>query len=940
MYLALIALLLGVALALVSTGLTRKRRGLVVVGILLGLFGLSFFALLDFWAELLWYRSLGFERRFWTVVLAQLGCGFGGALAGYLITMLLTLPSPRAGRGASIWPGIAGAFLGAVLGLNAWGVVLMFLNQITAGMTEPILGRDVGFYLFSLPFYDLIRRFLSLLAALSLAVALASAFLHLSQAGVEAKVPESKRAYRPIYLPLAVWILTFAWGQYLNRFHLMTSQLGVVAGPGWTDVHVRMPGYTVAAAVALVCAAGLLVPPVRNGLAALVRSLYRSRRPTGRLTHAPELATFIIPPVVLAVAWALALILAPALAQWLRVEPNEITMEREYIGHNISFTRHAFGMSGMQEHEFPVSSALTRETIDANRDLLSEVRLWDWRALADVYEQFQEIRLYYTFPDVDIDRYTIGDEYRQVMISPREMDIGNLPADSQTFVNQRFKYTHGYGLTMSTVSEFTEEGLPNLLIKDIPPKSVHPSLQVDRPQIYYGMLTRTPALVNTKEAEFDYPSGDENAYTRYDGHGGVQLSSLWRKFIYGWKFDGTRFLLSGYPTKESRILFRRQILERVRRIAPFLTFESDPYVVLDQGRLYWIVDAYTSSDRFPYSEPFAPRPDHGFRDLRNSPPIHEEASQLRGANYVRNSVKAVVDAYHGEVSFYLFEPADPIIQVWQRIFPELFKPMEQMPAGLRAHVRYPSTLLLVQGLVYTKYHMTDPAVFYNQEDLWVRATEKYYQRVQPVEPYYVMWKLPGTESPQFVLVLPFTPKNKQVMIGWMAAMCDGDNYGQLLAYKFPKETRLLGPQQVETKIDQDRHLSGQLTLWDQRGSKVIRGNVLAIPIGDTLLYVEPIYLQAETAAYPEIRLVAVMHGDNLSYASTFDEALEGLFDAEGTAAAPAAAGPSDGTDGTRRLIRQANDAFNNYLQLQAEKRFDAAASELSKLQSALEQLSE
>jgi uncharacterized membrane protein (UPF0182 family) len=445
-------------------------------------------------------------------------------------------------------------------------------------------------------------------------------------------------------------------------------------------------------------------------------------------------------------------------------------------------------------------------------------------------------------------------------------------------------------------------------------------------------------VANTKEKEFDYPSGDRNVYTHYEGHGGVQLSSLWRKFIFGWMLDGTRFLLSGYPTADSRVLFRRQVLDRVRRAAPFLIFERDPYVVLDSGRLFWIIDAYTASARFPYSEPFSSQEMLGAaRDRWDRPLAHDVAGQFRGANYVRNSVKVVVDAYHGDVSFYVFDAADPIIKVWQKIFPRLFRARDEMPAGLRAHVRYPSTLLLTQGLVYTKYHMTDPSVFYNQEDLWVRATEKYYQQVQPVEPYYVMWKLPGSDDPQFVLILPFTPKNKQVLIGWMAAMCDGDNYGRLLAYKFPKEKRLLGPQQVETKIDQDRHLSGQLTLWDQRGSKVIRGNVLAIPIEDTLLYVEPIYLQAETAAYPELRLVAVMHGDNLSYAQTFDEALEGLF-------APGAAKPvtrpteAPAAAGTRELINQAAQAFDSYLRLQAEKKFPEAAAELETLQDALERL--
>jgi uncharacterized membrane protein (UPF0182 family) len=558
-----------------------------------------------------------------------------------------------------------------------------------------------------------------------------------------------------------------------------------------------------------------------------------------------------------------------------------------------------------------------------------------------VYKQFQEIRLYYEFVDVDIDRYMISGNYRQVMASARELWLPNLPQQSQTFVNQRFKYTHGNGITLTAVSEFTPEGLPNLLIKDIPPRSDYPELQVTRPQIYYGELTYEHAIVNSEEEEFDYPSGEENVYIHYPGKGGVQLSSLWRKFIYGWKFDGTRLFVSDYPTRESRIMFHRQIAERVRTLAPFIGFDEDPYIVLADGRLHWIIDAYTTSEYYPYSEPFISSEVIQYREGNLTRSLRLEVSDyLSGINYIRNSVKVVVDAFEGTVDFYVFEPEDPMIQVWSRIFPDLFRPMEDMPAELLKHVRYPEDLMLTQGLVYSKYHMSDPTVFYNQEDLWIRATEKYYDRVTPVSPYYIMWQLPGSTDPEFVMILPFTPKNRQVMIGWIAGMCDGDNYGRLLAYKFPKETRVLGPQQVETKIDQDRFLSGQLTLWDQRGSKVIRGNVLAIPIEETLLYVEPIYLQAETAAYPELRLVAVMHGDNLSYAETFQDALRGLFEGVDLAAPEREWEAPAGETSLNNLIKQANDAFEDYLSYQSQKRFGDAARALETLQRALEQLSE
>jgi uncharacterized membrane protein (UPF0182 family) len=554
----------------------------------------------------------------------------------------------------------------------------------------------------------------------------------------------------------------------------------------------------------------------------------------------------------------------------------------------------------------------------------------------EVYKQFQEIRLYYEFPDVDIDRYELGGDYRQVMVSPREMHLGNLPEQSQTFVNRHFKYTHGYGLTLAPVNKFTANGLPELLVKDIPPKAEAPGLTVERPEIYYGELTDTYVVANTKEAEFDFPQGEQNAYTRYEGLGGVQLTNLWRRFVYGYTLGGTRLFLSSYPTEESRILFRRQVRRRAEALAPFLHFDGDPYVVLADGKLYWIIDAYTSSPYYPYSEPFAGAVSTGAQPVALTTPV--EAGYLRGANYVRNSVKAVVDAYEGSVDFYIFEPEDPLVQVWDRVFPGLLKPREEMPEKLRAHVRYPEGFLLTQGLVYAKYHMTDPTVFYNQEDLWVRATEKYYTRVQPVEPYYVMWEPSESDRLEFVQILPFTPKNRQVMIGWIAGMCDGENYGRLLSYRFPKEKRVLGPQQVETKIDQDSYLSGQLTLWDQRGSNVIRGNVLVIPIDDTLLYVEPIYLQAEAAAYPELRLVALMHGDQLSYAETFDEALKGLY---GESAPPSAAPPEEVPTQTRsvdRLAREANEAFENYLQSLADRRFDDASDSLDELSRKLREL--
>ncbi len=479
------------------------------------------------------------------------------------------------------------------------------------------------------------------------------------------------------------------------------------------------------------------------------------------------------------------------------------------------------------------------------------------------------------------------------------------------------------------------------LIKDIPTVSEDSSLNVTQPRIYYGELTNTPAVVNTKQKEFDYPNGNENVYTRYNGKGGVMINSLWRKFLFSWKYDGTQLLFSDYPTDNSRIMFHRQIEERVKLLAPFLKFDNNPYIVLDNGKLYWIIDAYTTSDYYPYSEPFSSDEAIGYKEGNNERSLSASVSEIfNGANYIRNSVKVVVNAFDGSVDFYIIDKNDPIIKVWSKIYPGLLKPISEMTKGLISHIRYPQDMLLTQGLVYEKYHMTDPTVFYNQEDLWVRATEKYYNNIQPVEPYYIVWQLPGSDKPRFSLILPFTPKNRQVLIGWIAGMCDPDNYGKLITYQFPKGKMITGPQQVETKIDQDSFLSGQLTLWDQRGSNVIRGNVLAIPVANTLFYVEPIYLQAETAAYPELRLVVVMHGDDMSYADSFDKALAKFFNTSIASSNEVSRQASTNQNNTpyKGLIRQANEAFNNYLKYSGQKKFPDAAKELEKLQEALNKL--
>ncbi len=934
MYTALFLLFAAIAVFLIYRGQKSKNIPIIITGTVIGLLTLFAPWFMEFWGEKLWFDQLGYNERFWTVWLTKIGLFAAAFIIGGLVIYLLTFSLKEKRQKVIRYLAVGvGALLSGIWMFSDWETVLKFIYRIPTSVTEPILNIQTGFYLFVLPFLNTIYSTLLMLSIIALAASLITSFRTTENENSNVRLRDDFHRNTSLFISLGFLLIVLAFGKYLSRFALLFSQQGVVSGPGWTDDNIRLPMLLLMAVIT--AAAGILtmIPATRKKIA----------RVFGQKNGNNKLQELLILPGLTFALWLITLSLVPSLFQWLKVEPNEITVERPYIKNNIEFTRKGFHLNKVEENEFPANENLSQQTVTSNKNLLDNIRLWDYRALDAVFKQFQEIRLYYEFSDVDIDRYTIDGKYSEVMISAREMETGNLPAESQTFVNKRFKYTHGYGIALNRVNEFTREGLPNLLVKDIPPVSRFSELEVNRPEVYYGELTDDFVVVNTNEKEFDYPSGENNIYAQYQGDGGVQLSNLWRKFLYGSKYGGTRFLLSGYPTHESRIMLHRQISERVKALAPFLKFDDDPYVVLNEGRLHWIIDAYTTTGIYPYSEPFSSMERNGYKQGEMDRSLYSRISDhLQGQNYIRNSVKITVDAYSGEVKLYVYEDEDPLIKVYKRIFPGLLKEKSEMPKGLQNHVRYPADMLLIQGLVYSKYHMTDPAVFYNQEDLWVRATEKYYNNVQPVEPYYIMWQQPGTDKMEFSLILPFTPKDKQVMIGWIAGLCDGDNYGRFLAYKFPKEKRILGTQQVETKIDQDSYLSGQLTLWDQRGSNVIRGNVLAIPIDGTILYVEPIYLQSETSAYPELRLVAVMHNDNLSYAETFDEALAGLYE-EGEQSIQATSGETvepRAPQTIRQLIDKANAAFENYLESMQRKKFNDAAVALEDLQHSLQQLSD
>ncbi|MBA7545944.1 hypothetical protein ES705_38326 [subsurface metagenome] len=535
--------------------------------------------------------------------------------------------------------------------------------------------------------------------------------------------------------------------------------------------------------------------------------------------------------------------------------PNEGTKERPYILNNIESTRIAYGLDKIKEEEFPVKEEISFEDIEKNDETIRNIRLWDWRPIKQTLKQIQAIRLYYDFNSVDVDRYYFNGNYQQVMVSPRELDKDKIPEQARTWVNEVLTYTHGYGVVVNPVNKISGEGLPELLIKDIPPVS-SVNLAITRPEIYYGEITKGYVIVKTKAKEFDYPKGDENVYSTYAGNGGMPVSSPWRRILFSIKYSNMQILLTTNLTSDSRIMINRNIQERVKKVAPFLGYDKDPYMVISkEGKLFWIQDAYTISSNYPYSTPVS----GGY------------------FNYIRNSVKVVIDAYNGTMDFYIIDQKDPVVEVYNNIFPQLFKNFDQMPEDLKQHIRYPKDLFQVQAELYSTYHMTDPDVFYNKEDYWTIPNEIYAETEIKMEPYYIITKLPGHEREEFILMTPFTPSTKNNMIAWLAAKNDQPDYGNLIVYKFPKEKLIFGPMQIEARIDQNSEISQQLTLWGQKGSTVIRGNLLVIPIEESIIYVEPLYLRAEMGEIPELKRVIVSNGSDVVMGNDLEEALGKLF---------------------------------------------------------------
>src|SRR5262247_2998374 len=744
-----------------------------------------------------------------------------------------------------------------------WETVLGYLNATPFGVVDPLFNYDLSFFVFTLPMWRLVHGWALTLVVATIVLTLAIYVLQRSLV-LTSRGPRLAAGARSHLLVLGAAALGLkAIGFWLDRFELVFSPRGIVFGAAYTDIYASLPVLGALAVFAALCAVACLAQIARSGLRLVAGGL-----------------------IALALVWVVGLGVYPALLQRFRVTPNELAAERPFIGHNIRMTRQAYGLDRIVEREFPADEALDARALERNAATVKNIRLWDYRPLLRTFAQLQEIRTYYKFVDVDNDRYVVNGEYRQLMLSPRELSYQHLQG-GRNWINEHLTYTHGYGVVVGPVTRITPEGLPEFFVKDIPPQSSGGFLAVTRPEIYFGEISNEYVLVRTRSQELDYPRGDQNVYTRYAGLGGIPITSWVRRLAFAARFGEPKIILSDDITSESRILMNREIAPRIQRIAPFFRYDRDPYLVVnDGGRLVWMLDGYTTTDRYPYADP------------------------VRGmGNYIRNSVKVTVDAYDGVVTFYVADATDPIVRAYARGFPSLLKPLAQMPADLQRHIRYPEDFFAIQARKYAIYHMEDPQVFYNKEDLWAVPRRTVEAREREMEPYFTIMRLPGESREEFILLTLFNPSRRDNMIAWLAARSDPPNYGRLVVYNFPKQKLVYGPRQIDARIDQDPVISQQLALWNQRGSTVIRGSLLAIPIDQSLIYVQPLYLAAsEQGALPELRRVIVAYGNQIAMEPTLEQSLARVFGgraAPASSAAPADAVTAAALTGTRQLAQRA-----------------------------------
>jgi uncharacterized protein len=875
----------------------------------------------EFYTDWLWFKEVGYEQVFLRSLtvhaIVTVGAGIVAflLLAGSLLFAMRALrprpfmvATPQGPQTITVDPStlrplvvVAAAVVSLMIGLYAggrWELWLYYLHGTPFGKADPILGYDIGFYLFTLPLLEHLEGLLLFLLFLMIGTGLVAYVLG-GEVGLHPThgVTVSQAATRHLGLLAAGLLLVLAFGAWLQVPDVMTARSGVVWGASYVDVHARMPALRVLSGAAVL------------GAAIAVWAAF-SRRGVLRLVLAGALYVLV----------ALAGSAYAAVIQRFVVAPNEQVRETPFITHNIHATRAAFALDRVLEKPLSGEAHLTRADLERNAATIENVPLWNDRPLLDTFGQLQEIRTYYDFVAVDNDRYTIDGKYRQIMLSARELNSQSLP--SRTWINERLTFTHGYGLTLGPVNEVTREGLPVLFIRDLPPVSTK-DLQVTQPAIYYGELPNDHVFVNTKTEEFDYPRGDDNVFAAYKGTGGVALSNTFRRLMFAIRFRSTDTFFSPNLSTSSRVMLYRRIAERVERIAPFLEYDPDPYLTISGGRLVWMQDVYTTSSRYPYS------------------------TQVRGINYIRNSVKVTIDAYHGTTAFHLVDPSDPVAQTVAKMFPGLLRPLNAMPEDLRTRLRYPQQIFALQASMFATYHMLNPAVFYNREDQWEIPAFDIGGQPQAMHPYYTIMKLPGEAGPEYIQMLPFTPRQKDNLAAWMVARSDGAHYGQLAVFQFPKQTVIFGPKQVAARISQDQVIAPQITLWNQQGSEVIQGTLLVIPIEESLIYIRPLYLRAAGGSIPELKRVIVAYQNQIVMEETLDASLERIFPAGTRVPQPSAAGTAAPAAPTQveapstdiaALAAQARDHYQRALQAQREGNWALYGEEIRKLGEVLQRM--
>lgn len=930
----------------------RPKKGLsfvvmVIVVILVLLIGCA-----GFLTNWMWFDSLGYEKVFWTKFLSQLEIGVPVFLAAMLLVRIYLkslkkhyfievesheIPDEKRlnkiSWGMSV---VFGLLVGLTAGASTWMDFRQFANATSFGLKDPLFHLDISFYVFKLAFLTKANNIV-------LGIVVGVVIITLLYYGIlmtvrtpdvferepeEPEGPETSgknaipftRKYRKkpsekrtldlnndnmiqllhiasgkLTLLGIVFYLMVAMDFLMRQFDLLHVHTGAVYGAGFTDVNVKLWVYRLIMVLSIV------------GAVTLCHHMHRK-----------EPKKLVRIPIAIVAVGLLGGVVSFAV-QNLLVSPDEINKESKYLERNISYTRHAYGLDNIKVEEFPAEQNLNRQAIRDNSQTITNIRINDYEPVQDFYNQTQSIRQYYDFNDVDIDRYNIDGEQTQTYLAAREINESKI---SSTWINRHLKYTHGYGAAVSRVDAVTASGQPDIIVKNIPPESEAKDIDITRPEIYFGELTNDYVIVNTDEQEFDYPNGNENSYSTYKGKAGIKLNLL-NQILFSVREGSMKLLVSSNVNSDSRIIINRNIKDRVEKLMPYLSYEKDPYMTVVNGKLYWIVDAYTTSSYYPYSEPYS--------------------GEVGSTNYIRNSVKVVVDAYNGDTTFYVVDQDDPVARTYQKIYPTLFKDVKEMPEGIRKHIRYPNSLLKIQAGVYTKYHMDQVKVFYQDEDLWDIAHQIYGTEEKEMDPSYFIFELPDEKKAEFINMIPFTPKSKQNMTAIMMARNDGNRYGQLLVYKFPKNKTVYGPMQIEAQIDQNTEISKEFSLWNSSGSKYRRGDLFVIPINNSIMYVEPVYLEASNQAIPEMKRVIVAYGDKIAYESTLEDALADLFgeDENGgqSQSASASSGKNNsGKSNTKELIQKANEAYENAVNAQKSGNWKKYGDYLDELEKYLNQL--